>query len=612
MYRFLFIVVAVVIVGLAVGYGLRSSHKTSALVTGLLSRDTVAFVHVPDFERTHDDWHRSDIYQLYMEPAVQEFLRRPLSQVPSAGSISQTARDIEHLDPKDAFFAVTSAEKDNPKIVAGFRFHGTPEEAERVVGGWRQNLLGAQVTKTPAETIDYQQHKIQVYRAPAVALAMVYTDRWFLASNNVDELKLTLDRADGRVTDKQTLLSEEPNFREAMGNMPATYAICCYLQPKVLAQKLAALRSSAGMTGNGPNQSAMIEQMRSICATTRFDGSKLHDLFFVGMPEQTANAELTRTSIALASTDTFLYVASLLNISKQFALIDPSPAANFLGAHLQKIGRALASAGVTTDQWNAVFGSEIGGIADWRADMHWPATLLAFPVTDFTRAKKIASVLANGIDDDGAWVETDKNGVHYISMPYMAGFIALRPTIAISERFMVVGLDMATVESAIERASAGGVNLSSAPSYKRAVQTLPEPKNMFTYFDLGLLYTRLDAALRPMLLMGAAFMPAIGEYVDVSKLPPAEVIARHLSPIVSSQRYQNNGYISESIGPITISQSGLGALLVAGAGAFGYEHSGLKGMAGGLTLPSLQPRNSTPSPVLSPGTPSQGLGTSRR
>ena len=330
----------------------------------------------------------------------------------------------------------------------------------------------------------------------------------------------------------------------------------------------------------------------------------INDVFFVGMPEQTRTAELTRNSIALASTDTFIYVASLLNISRQFALINPSPTASFLGARLQKIGQGLASAGVTAEEWSTVFGAEIGAIADWRADSHWPATLLTFPVKDFAKAKKIAPVLAHALDDDGAWVETDKKGVHYIATPYMAGFLALRPTIAISERFMVAGMDTPSVESAIERASSGSPNLSSAIAYKHAVRALPDPTNMFTYLDLGLLYTRLDAALRPMLLMGAAFMPAMNDYVEVAKLPPPEVIARHLSPVVSSQRYHNNGYIAESIGPITVSQTGLGALIIAGVGAFGYQHSGLSGMGGGLALPSL----GSPNPGASPKTGWSGQG----
>ena len=33
-----------------------------------------------------------------------------------------------------------------------------------------------------------------------------------------------------------------------------------------------------------------------------------------------------------------------------------------------------------------------------------------------------------------------------------------------------------------------------------------------------------------MLLMGAAFMPAMNEYVDVGKVPAAETIAKHLTP----------------------------------------------------------------------------------
>ena len=144
MYRILLIVVTVIVIGLAIGYGLRSSHKTSAAVTALLPRETVAFVHVPDFESTVDQWHHSDIYELYREPAVQDFLRKPLSRVPKAEGASQTRREIEQLNPKDAFFALTSAEDDNPKVVAGFRFSGSEDDAEKIIGGWRAETHGQQ------------------------------------------------------------------------------------------------------------------------------------------------------------------------------------------------------------------------------------------------------------------------------------------------------------------------------------------------------------------------------------------------------------------------------------------------------------------------------------
>ncbi|HEY2124899.1 MAG TPA: hypothetical protein VGG94_05500 [Chthoniobacterales bacterium] len=609
MYRILLILVTVLVVALAVGYGLRSSHKTSSAVTALLPRETVAFVHVPDLERTRDDWHQSDIYQLYREPSVQDFLRKPLSLAPGTDAVSRTTSELERLDPKDLFFAVTSAENDQPKIVTGFRFKGSQENAEKIIDGWRQNLLGTNGGATGPETVDYQQHKILVYRVAATTIGTVYTEHWFFAANNVEELKAVVDRADGRVTAPQTLLNADPVFVEAMANMPASYAVCFYMQPKTLSQKLAALRASAGRA-IAADQSNLLAQIRSFCGATRFDGSKMHDVFFVGMPEQTMDAELTRNSIALASTDAFLYAATLLNLSAQFALVDPSPGAAFLGDRLQQIGRGLAAAGITAEQWKAVFGSEGSALADWPADNHWPATLIAFPVKDFAKAKQIASVLARVLDDDGQWAESDKNGVHYISTPYMAGFVALRPTIAVSEHFLVAGLDNTSVEAAMERANSRALNLANSAGYKRAAQTLPEPREMFMYLDLGLLYTRLDAALRPMLLMGAAFMPAMNTYAEVAKLPPPEIVAKHLSPVVSSQRYRNGGYIAESIGPITLSETGIGALIIAGASAYGYQHAGLSALGGAFGLPG-GPQSGTsgatpaqaPMPIPSP-TPS--------
>ena len=61
-----------------------------------------------------------------------------------------------------------------------------------------------------------------------------------------------------------------------------------------------------------------------------FDRGKLHDFVFVGTPELTKGGDLTRNSISLTTADTFLYGASLLDLSRQFALSDPSIGSSFL------------------------------------------------------------------------------------------------------------------------------------------------------------------------------------------------------------------------------------------------------------------------------------------
>ena len=60
-----------------------SQRISSAPVSALLPRDTIFLAHMPDFNQTRDQWHHSDIYQLYREPAVQDFLRKPLGNLPT-------------------------------------------------------------------------------------------------------------------------------------------------------------------------------------------------------------------------------------------------------------------------------------------------------------------------------------------------------------------------------------------------------------------------------------------------------------------------------------------------------------------------------------------------
>src|SRR5258708_20952123 len=95
--------------------------------------------------------------------------------------------------------------------------------------------------------------------------------------------------------------------------------------------------------------------------------------------------------------------------------------------------------------------------------------------------------------------------------------------------------------------------------------------------------------------MGEAFYAALGKNVDSAKLPPPEAIAKHLSPIVMSQRYDKEGYVTESLGPVTFREATIGLVGTLG-GLFLNLPERFKG--GGL-LPT-GPGNSVPSPVLTP------------
>jgi hypothetical protein len=551
----LLILIAAVAAGGIVYKVHQSGSTTSVNVATLLPRETVALVHVPDFNQSRDDWHQTDIYKLSQEPSVREFLNKPLSRVPQRDTTSQTLAEIEQLALKDAFVAVTSIEDNSPHFAAGFRFRGSQSNAEKIIERWRSQLVH---DPSVHETVDYEQHKIDIAGAAPNQIAYVYDGQWFLASNDLVELKAVLDRADERTKDPQNTLEANEAFRAAMAHMPRNYAVLFYVQPKGISEKLTKVREAISASGSSTK---IVDQIHSVCGATRFENGRMRDVLFVGMPKTQSELDLTRSSLDLSTPETFLYLATLLNPDR---LAEINQGGLPTGTWLQKLVDSTARAGVTVDDWKTAFDMELASLADWPQSSHWPSIIAMLRVRDFVHAGKLVNTLTQAIDVNAIWSKTERDGVTYFYMQTPAALLAITPTIALSNQMIIMGLDSVSVESAIKRpVSQRSSRLTSSPVYKTAVRAVPTPTAAFVYIDTPLLYSRLDAALRPMLLMSAAFMPAISDYVDVGKLPQPEIVAKHLSPIVSSQRYDADGYVTESVGPITLSEAAVGIALPA-------------------------------------------------
>lgn len=529
-------------------YTVRQAKSTPhAAVTALLPRTTIALAHLPDFNRTRNEWHRTDIYQLYEEAAVRDFLKKPLSKVPQRDTAADTVGKLQKLNPEDAFVGVTSIENNEPHVVGGFRFQGNQSAAEEIIAQWRSQFVR---DASARESVDYQQHKIDIAGRAPNQIATVYDQQWFFVSNDLAELKAVLDRTDGRDKNRQATLESDETFRAAMAHMPTSYALLFYVQPKGIPQKLTSIRNAFDARGN----QRVIDQMRSVCGATRFDGGKMRDTLFIGLPQTQADRKLTRSSLDLGSADTLLYLATLINPDSVAGINQATLPA---GTWLQKVFDVTARAGVTVDDWKAAFDLESGTLADWPQNARWPSIISTLRVKDPARATKIVNAIINAVGEDATWTKTAKDGVIYFSMQTPAALFAITPTVGLSNRALIVGLDSVSVESAINRSAQSSSGLSNSPTYKAASRAVPAPTRAFVYLDTGLLYARLDAALRPMLLMSAAFMPAISDYVDIGRLPPPEIVTKHLSPIVSSQHYEGDGYLTESIGPITLSEAAI-------------------------------------------------------
>ena len=589
MKRFLLLVLVAALTAGAIWYALRSSqHTSSATVTALLPRETLAFVHLPDFTKSRAALHQTDLYQIWREPAVQEFLQKPRAKIPTKGSVGQTIQQWEALEMKDAFLAVVSLEYSAWKIVGGFRFKGDPGNAETMVANWKTQLLG-NASDIKHETVEYQGHQIQADSAGIVNLSTVRAGQWIFVANDLEQLKPLLDRADGRLKDAKTTLGADEVCAAAFRHMPSSYAAVGYARVDRLVEKLAAPEKAGA-----PDQMSALRQIRSFCGATSFDGGKIRDTFFVGMPKLVDAGRLTRASLSLGTKDTFLYAAGFLNLSKELQLTGPGAFGAQMSG-LQKITGALSAHGITLETWNSAFGPEFGLVGDWPATSHWPALLAALPVKDAAQANKILTTITTAPEEGEAWTREEKEGVSYFTTQRAGNFFSLSPTLGLSDRMLIGGADRGSVEAAMKRSASGGSELGASRNFQNAERLLPTAEQGFVYIDPALIYARVDAALRPWLFMGAALAPGMSDTVDLTKLPAPEVITRHLSPIALSQSYDRDGYVAESVGPVTVYQTVLGTAALGGAAAVLYRKQA-RWLSPGRANPSLSPTPVAPSP----------------
>jgi hypothetical protein len=239
---------------------------------------------------------------------------------------------------------------------------------------------------------------------------------------------------------------------------------------------------------------------------------------------------------------------------------------------LQKITSALSSNGITLEGWNSAFGSELSWVGDWPASTHWPSLFATLPVKDPVKANKILSIITAANEDSIEWSHREKDGVQYFSTRSGGPLFSFSPTIGLSDRMLVAGADAGSVEAAMKRSANGTSDLATSKNFLNAERAVPTAKQSFTYIDPALIYTRVDATLRPMLFMSAAFLPGISDTVDLNKLPAPEIITRHLSPIVMAQSYDGDGYIAESVGPVTVYQTIIGIGGLGGVAAVIYRN----------------------------------------
>ena len=575
---------------------------------GYLPAETLLYLSVPDPQQTAADWKTTDLYKLWSEPSVQAFFAKPLSKIPPNQDLDDTLAQLGKVSPHHLFAALTSLDEKNnqPHIVAGFQFKGTTADVDQLLAKPKEAFRKANPAGR-SDLVKYQEHSLETFTGDdGKTIASVYLNDWYFVSNDLALLKATLDRVDHRSPAGQSALDADADFKSVLAKMPANPASLIFARPRVFFDRVFALAATSGQTMT-EEQLAEIHKIKAVGATTTIENGKLRDTLYSLAPGYKLQSGLLQMSaLPLTSPDTLLFYAGMLQLPEHATSLPNSGASpNALGyAFLTQYLDQLKAQGLTLESFNAAFGRELAAQLDWAAASNQPSLVLSLDVHDPAAAAKFLDGFIKSLPPGVDWKLANADGLTFRSVA-IPNVNFVTPTLTLTDKHLILGLSSAGVRAAAAHEKAGGPNFTASETYKTAAATVGKPNLATTYIDAKPLFERTYATLKPLALFGAAFAgPQVNDYVDLSKLPDGEAIAKHLSPIILSEKSDDQGILIESVGPVTFMEASAGLGAIGGAAAvpllqkqFGAATGRLPGAPKGALPDTDDAPETTPSPT---------------
>jgi hypothetical protein len=222
---------------------------------------------------------------------------------------------------------------------------------------------------------------------------------------------------------------------------------------------------------------------------------------------------------------------------------------------------------------------------------------------------KVRATLDEVLTSDGGWTRGEANGARvYTSDP--VAMLPIGPSLALTDRFAVLGFGY-QVSAMAGRAAASGPKLSASPDFQAATKAVPAPGDLLLYLNTRAAVLRGYNLARPALALALAFNTTFSPYIDASKLPSADTLAKHLGVTAVTRSFTAEGSLNVSKGPVTFGQI-IGVIGVgAGAVALPYLEQTLAtgklpvfpGMPGTPPPVFAPPRRAVPAPPAAPAVP---------
>jgi len=544
----LVLLVAAAIIGMTIYAVLRTLGPANPAT--FLPADTVLYAALPDLPRTALRWPRTSLAELASDPEVKAFLEKPLAKLGEQGQ-GEAGSILMGLKPGRIFLAVTEVTERGPEWVIGFQFFGGEKDLDHALDRLRGQLDAGATPATP-EAFEYEGAEVVATQHGGLRLYSSSHGKWGFLSGSESGIKGMLDRVADRVD--EPMLEEDALYREVIGKVSEApdYLAFVRVQPVLdLIRAIAAQSGAREISG----QMQQLEQIEAAAFSGMLEKGGMRETLFWKLSEEVPEiAPLDHATLRFTTPETIGYLAAVQQPgsidSQQVALRLPPGTV----AHLE-------ARGLNPEELPDLLGNEMAAIVDWPDTHMKPVVVVAWEISDPDRlAQWIEGIAASTLPSTDV---SEDDHARYYSFPSLQNTL-FNPTIALTENFLLAGLDPASVRTLAERS--GKETVVDSPAFKSVAGRLDGENLQLGFIDTASAFSRAYDQLKPVAMFGVAMMPAMAEYIDPGKLPETSTIAGYLSPITLTLEETGGGYRMESEGPVTFFQLFGGG----GAAAMGY------------------------------------------
>jgi len=525
-------VIAAILAALAALFYLKESIGPSDAAV-LAPEDAVLFVNLTNLPRTAMRWNETALAKIAAEPDVKAFLEKPLSRLMAEPGGNEAGRILSMLKPSNIFVALAGDPADSTDALVGFQYWGGRAAFDVAVARMRRELPG---TESPAAAeMKHTDHAILSSKHGTRSIFTATHGRWGFVSTRESLIKKALEK----VTGGESGLSGNADFQAVKARLPKDPEFLLFMDARKVLDRVLAAGKTMGAEPI-PAQVEMLRATRALGAALKLDGELQRDAIFLLRPGGNPGAPLGRKPLRFTGPDTAFYVDFLTRMDGLPALLKNAGGAIPQSPEIPALVELAAAA----------YGPECGIVGSWPAGRMAPAPLVALEIRNPAKAGEFMQKMLTVFPDA---TTGEQGGAKLYSFPSMSTPLAA-PTMAQTGEFLLLGLDPSAVAGAATT-TGPAPTVESTPAFAGAVSTYASASGLFAFVDTRLLFERAYTALRPVIIFGAAVMPGSADWVEASKLPQTDSVARHLAPIVLSGQRLSDGILVESSGPITMNQA---------------------------------------------------------